>query len=318
MNIVTIGGLLVEIMRTDLDKSFNEQGELIGPFPSGDVAIFADAAARLGNNVAIIGTVGDDGFGECITKRLRDDGVDTCSIRVDADNTTGVAFVAYYSDGSRQFIYHWRFAAAGNVTYEQIEPHVLENMKCLHLSGVNLSVNHQVRDTIYRLNNEASPDVVVSFDPNIRPEVLSADEIRELCKPILQRCDVFFPSEGEAKMFTQCGSDDAGCKALAAAGKVVVLKRGVKGSVVYYGDETIVVPPFKVNEIDPTGAGDSFAAAFMTGYLKNKPLRDCAVFANAVGALSVLKKGPMEGAPHLSEVLSFLTDQGAIDVASNW
>lgn len=307
MKILTIGGLLVEIMRKELDKPFTEAADLIGPYPSGDATIFADVAARLGNKVSMVGTVGNDGFGECIVNRLREDGVDISSIKVDNKNTTGAAFVSYYSDGTRNFIYHWRYAAAGQVDFEQINPEALSNLKCLHLTGVNMSINDQMKETMYELNSKVSKETLVSFDPNIRPEVLSSDEIRELCRPVLDRCNLFFPSATEAQLFTQMETDDLGCKKLALEGKLVVLKKGEAGCVIYNNGEQIAVPSFEVDEIDPTGAGDSFAAGFVTAYLNGYTLKSCGYFANAVGALSVKKKGPMEGAPYLKEVLDFLS-----------
>jgi sugar/nucleoside kinase (ribokinase family) len=306
MEILTIGGLLAEIMRKDLDEPFTQAADLTGPYPSGDATIFADVAARLGNKVAMVGTVGNDGFGECIVNRLKEDGVDVSSIKVDPLNTTGVAFVAYFSDGSRNFIYHWRYAAAGQITYDQVNPELLKDLKCLHLTGVGMSVNDSMKETMYKLNNEVSDDTLVNFDPNIRPEVLSADEIRELCRPVLERCDIFFPSATEAQLFTQMETDELGCKKLAAEGKLVVLKNGEKGCVIYSGDQRMEVPSFEVEEIDPTGAGDSFAAGFITAYLRGYDLKSCGYYANAVGALSVTKKGPMEGAPYEEEVLEFL------------
>ena len=51
-----------------------------------------------------------------------------------------------------------------------------------------------------------------------------------------------------------------------------------------------------MTEVDPTGAGDTFCGAFLTALVEGKDLRECARFANAAGALSVLKQGPMEGA----------------------
>jgi sugar/nucleoside kinase (ribokinase family) len=122
LDILTIGGLLVEIMRKETDKPFDSVADLIGPFPSGDVGIFVDVAARMGGNAGIIGVVGDDGFGKCIMNRLKKDGVDTSMVSVCKGATTGVAFVAYFGDGSRNFIYHWRDAAAGMIDSDMITP----------------------------------------------------------------------------------------------------------------------------------------------------------------------------------------------------
>ncbi|UCG94907.1 MAG: carbohydrate kinase family protein [Candidatus Aerophobus sp.] len=66
--------------------------------------------------------------------------------------------------------------------------------------------------------------------------------------------------------------------------------------------------------MDPTGAGDCFDAGFVVGLLKGWPLEKAAQFANAVGALAVTKKGPMEGAPTLEEVNRLLKDSGACQI----
>ena len=86
----------------------------------------------------------------------------------------------------------------------------------------------------------------------------------------------------------------------------MVLKMGAKGSRIYRRDEVIETPGFAVQEVDPTGAGDSFSAAFTVGMLEGMPLAQAGRFANAVGALAVMKKGPMEGAPTRAEVEAFL------------
>lgn len=307
-DILSIGGCLVEIMRDQLDSPLDRAGSFVGPFPSGDTPIFIDVAARLKNKTAFIGVVGDDSFGKCITDRLSDDGVDISQIRKEKGHTTGTAFVAYYRDGSRQFLFHWGNSAAGMLDKDKIDLDCLKGLKWLHLTGVTLSVNEASKEAVYYLLDNIEPETKVSFDPNIRPEVLSAEEIRELCKPIIEKTNLFFPSETEAMLFTGCSSDEEGCRQLASQGKLVVLKNGKNGCVIYNDDQRLEVPSFKVDEVDPTGAGDSFAAGFITALLRGSSYYECGRFANAVGALSVLKQGPMEGAPTLAETEDFLKE----------
>src|SRR5512138_2196924 len=113
--VVSVGNLLVEIMRTRLDQPLNEPAEFAGPFPSGDCAIYVDTVARLGHSAGFIGAVGQDDFGRCLLNRFARDGVDFSCGQILPDYTTGVAFVTYFSDGNRKFIYHWRHAAAGQL-----------------------------------------------------------------------------------------------------------------------------------------------------------------------------------------------------------
>lgn len=305
-DILSIGGMLVEIMRKEIDKPFDSAADLTGPYPSGDTPIFINAAAKLGNSCSFIGVVGDDGFGKCLCDRLSQSGVDLSMVRVQPGATTGTAFVGYFSDGSRTFIYHWRHAAAGMIEESDIDPQKLKDVKWVHITGVTLSINDNCRKAAHKLLDSLSPEAKVCFDPNIRPEVLSVEEIRDLCAPVIERANVIFPSKTEAMMFTQANSDEEGCKQWAKQGKLVVLKNGEDGCRIFDGDEILDVPSYPVMEVDPTGAGDTFCAAFVTALNDEMPLYAAGRFANAAGALSVLKKGPMEGAPTRGQVLELM------------
>ncbi len=304
--VISIGNMLVEIMRTGLDQPLDRAGDFTGPYPSGDTPIYIDTVARLGHSCGFIGAVGQDSFGDCLMNRLRDDGVDTSEVRVLPDRTTGVAFVAYFSGGNRRFIYHWKDAAAGQVAPEYIDPSYLMNARWLHITGCNLAVNASARDACYRAVDLLPEGATLSFDPNIRPEILSVDEIIELCKPVLERANVFLPSSGEGRMFAGTADDEAGCRWFAERGKTVVLKQGAEGCRVFTSATEFHAPGFSVTEVDPTGAGDSFCAGFTVGMLEGMSLPDAARFANATGALAVTKQGPMEGAPWRADVDAFL------------
>ena len=305
-DVISIGNLLVEVMRVERDEPLDRPGSFVGPFPSGDTPIYVDAVARLGLSSGFIGAVGPDDFGRCLLARFERDGVDTSCVQILPDHTTGVAFVAYFGDGSRRFLYHWRHAAAGKLAPEHVPQPYLERARWLHLTGCNLAVSESARDACLRALAYLPPGARLSFDPNIRPEILSVEEIRELCAPVLRRADLFLPSAGEAMMFTGAATDEQGCRMLAAAGKLVVLKQGAAGCRIFSGEHDIVVPGFRVDEVDPTGAGDAFSAGFTVALLEGMRLAEAGRFANAVGALAVTRRGPMEGVPRRAEVLAFL------------
>ena len=107
-------------------------------------------------------------------------------------------------------------------------------------------------------------------------------------------------------MFTGTQTDDEGCREWARQGKTVVLKNGEAGSRIFMNDSVTDVPSFKVTEVDPTGAGDTFCGAFMTALLEGRSIFECGRFANAAGAMSVRRQGPMEGAPSREELEAFL------------
>jgi tagatose kinase len=309
--VISIGNMLVEVMRTGLDQPLDKSGTFAGPFPSGDTPIYIDTLARLGHTAGFIGAVGGvgganetvpDDFGRCLLDRFAQDGVDSSNVAVLPGESTGVAFVAYFSGGSRKFLYHWRHAAAGKLSPEHVHPEYFRTARWLHLTGCNLAVSESARLACYKAMDSLPGQARLSFDANIRPELLTVDQIRTLVQPAVQRADVLLPSLGEAAMLTGAPDDETGCREWAAQGKTVVLKMGPLGCRIFSGSEDITIPGFTVHEVDPTGAGDSFCAGFTVALLEGMPLRAAGRFANAVGALAVTKLGPMEGAPTRAQV----------------
>ena len=103
----TMGELLVEVMRPEENMEFHESLTFKGPYASGSSGIFIRTAARMGAEAGIISGVGKDGFGKCILDHLKADGVDVSYVLESERGSTGVAFVMYYSNGDRKFIFHW-------------------------------------------------------------------------------------------------------------------------------------------------------------------------------------------------------------------
>jgi sugar/nucleoside kinase (ribokinase family) len=321
--VISLGELLVEVMRPEVDQPLSQPGQLVGPFPSGAPAIFIDAVARLGASTGFIGVVGGDAegavdaFGTCLLDRLDEDGVDTSFVRTAPGYTTGTAFVSYRSDGSRRFVFHLPHSAAALLAPEDVDAAYIGNAQFLHITGSALSISESARQACYkavRLCKAAGGRV--SFDPNLRPELLGIGRVRSICQPVLEQCDLLLPSGSEATMLAGApeisglGEEEKveqACVALVERGiPLVALKRGKQGSSVFTPDQCIDAPPFTVSEVDPTGAGDCYGAAFVVGLLEGWELATVARFANVVGALAVTRQGPMEGAPRRSEAIRHL------------
>jgi sugar/nucleoside kinase (ribokinase family) len=305
VEIIAIGEALVEVMRTRVDDPLDTASEFVGPFPSGAPAIFADQAARLG----FIGAVGDDDFGTCLLDRLDADGLDATYCPRIPDRATGVAFVTYFSDGSRRFLYHIAHAAAGQMP--GLAADYFAGVKFLHICGSSLSVSERMRSSCYTaVELTTAAGGRVSFDPNLRPELLGGeDALRRICAPVVEAAHVVLPSGSEAELLTGVkGAQDA-CRALLDKGpKVVALKRGAEGCTIITADGKLDAPAFAVDAVDPTGAGDCFDAGFVVGLLEGLPLDQVGRLANACGALGATRKGPMEGAFTRSAVEAFATE----------
>jgi len=306
--ILTIGEILVEIMRKTRDMPFDVPAEFVGPFPSGAPAIFADAVARLGYPSAIIGAVGNDDFGAMVLNRLRHDHVDVSHIKVLENYLTGIAFVSYFSDGSRRFIFHLKQSAASKISVKDIDDDYVAGFRHLHIMGSALSVGRDVREACYRTVEIAyNNGLSISLDPNLRPELLPPHKIREICKPVIDRADFILPSIEEIKVLTGDENIDSACLRMLDMGvDVIAAKMGSSGSTIYANGKKKHIPPFKVKEIDPTGAGDTYDAAFIVGLLRGWNIEKAGYYANAAGALAVTKFGPMEGCPTHKEILELI------------
>ena len=151
--IVIMGDLLVEIMRVEEDVQLYETGKYFrGPFPSGAPGIFISTVARLGHSAAIISGVGNDDFGKNIMDRL---------------NEVGVAFVTYFKNGNRKFIFHIDHTPAVAAKAPE-ETEDFNDTKYFHVMGCSLMASVEFRKeivkTMYMLKERGAK---VSFDPNI-------------------------------------------------------------------------------------------------------------------------------------------------------
>ena len=309
---ISLGELVVEFFRKEMDIPFYQVGDIVGPFPSGAPAIFIDTFAKLGGKCGFIGTIGRDDFGQCIIKRLKQDGVDTRFVVELEGISTGAAFTAYFSGGKRQFVYYMINEAPGRFAPEHIDEEYIKKSRWLHISGNVLAFSTSAREAILKAVNIAyKHDVPISLDPNMRLEIMKKEEIENLLGPVLEKTTIFLPSEGEVSCITGLSNDEDGINEVLKKGvKVVARKEGADGCTIYTKGEKLHVGAFDdVTVVDPTGCGDSFAAAFVYGYLKEWDLNRIGIFANAVGSITATQKGAMEGVKSLNEVEWFLTER---------
>jgi len=309
--IAVIGEVLVEIMADTLGEGFAEPQPLTGPFPSGAPAIFADQAARLGQPVGILSAVGDDDFGRVNLERLARDGVDISAVHIDPDRPTGSAFVRYRPDGSRDFVFNIRHSACGHAASGPAADGLLGSADHLHVMGSSLSGAGFIAINVEAARRMKARGGTVSFDPNLRKEMLSAPGMADAMRRILEMCDLFLPSGAELTLLTGA-KDDAGAIAELLRGGVtaVVHKNGADGARHHDARGSVSVAAFPVEEVDPTGAGDCFGGAFTALWLRGTPPEEALALAAAAGALAVTRRGPMEGVSDLATLERFVRVDG--------
>ena len=295
MSLLVVGEVLAEFLRPRRDSPLHETAEMIGPFPSGAPAIFASATARLGVPTELCAVVGDDPFGRLIRDRLEQDGVDVGGVLIHPKRATAVAFVAYASTGERNFVFYVSEAAAARLRPDDLGGRP-EQAEWLHISGSSLALGSSLArtavDAVRRVKRAGGR---VSVDPNLRAEATSRGVMASI-RSVVRQADVLFPSDGELDAL---GLDEA---ELLGGGAVVCTTLAAKGARVRYRELDVQVPAPSANEVDPTGAGDIFAAGFVAATLRGAAPVEAATLGCAIAARSVGTLGSMESSIDALEV----------------
>ncbi len=309
--IVVAGEILVEIMADTVGDGFRGPIPLTGPYPSGAPAIFIDQVARMGQPCGIVSMVGNDDFGRLNVARLKEDGVDVSAIGVDPDRPTGSAFVRYRADGSRDFVFNIRHSACGRLPDSAAVQALLDSADHLHVMGSSLSSPAIIAFNIDAARAVKAKGGTVSFDPNLRKEILASPGVAEAMRAILSATDLFLPSGEEILLLTEATDAGGAVSELLSRGvRAVVHKQGAAGVRYHDAAGPRFVPAFTVDEVDPTGAGDCFGGAFTALWLRGEDIDRALILASAAGALAVTRRGPMEGAATLDTLIAFAASHG--------
>lgn len=294
-DIITIGEILVEVLAKEVGQELCKPGVLLGPYPSGAPAICIDQAGRMGVKAAIIAKVGKDDFGKLNLQRLSEDGVDVSKVVETTENSTGVAFNTYFPDGERKFLFHFTHAACGELCADDVNPEDICSSRYLHIMGCSITGSPTMGEAIMQAVRLAKQNnVKISFDPNIRPELLKG-KIMDYYTEIMEASDVLLTGKSELKILFGEEWETAVRKLLAQKDRIVVVKDGSRGTRFYNRSEAFTVATYPATEVDPTGAGDCFDATFLSMVCLGSDYRTAVHYANAAGAHAVGKAGPMEG-----------------------
>lgn len=313
ITICSMGELLVEFLSRNPQQKFTQPGEFIGPFPSGAPAIFAAQVAKLSHRAILFGCVGNDDFGRLNIERLRHEGVITDGIHVMNNAVTGTAFVSYQNPQERDFVFNIPNSACGLFTAEHIDKELLRQCRHLHIMGSSLFSFRMIDAMRKAISVVKSAGGTVSFDPNIRKEMLNIPEMEQALDYLIEYTDIFLPSESELPYFARhknLSEEQIVSDLLHGGVKHVAIKRARRGASYYQLLNGTLhaqhVAGYAVDTVDPTGAGDCFGATFVTLFLSGFPAEKALQYANASGALAVMRQGPMEGISSLADIEGFL------------
>ena len=259
--------------------------------------IFACGAARLGLKVAFIGVVGDDVFGYFMLRALEGCKIDISNVIIDKTQKTGLSVNLIRGNDRAVLTY---LGAINALRAEQISIDLIKKTRHLHMASYFLQSS--LRPGIKGLFKIAKKlGVSTSLDTNWDPagQWIGVSEILDVV-------DILFPNKAEVKALSGDENVKTAVKILGKKVDIIAVKLGADGAIAQKGAETMLVPAFPVEVIDTIGAGDSFDAGFIYGYLRNWPLERSLKLAVACGSLSTTGHGGTETQPTLEEALQLV------------
>jgi ribokinase len=283
--------------------------------PGGSAANTVYALAKLGMATAYVGAVGDDAEGRALVADLTEVGVDTSLVALKHGVSSGL--VRAIADATHRSLYVYP-GANDLLHWRDVRLSFLSRVKFVHLTSF---VNPKQLDLQVWAVRRIPAAVKISFAPG----TLYAQRGIAALRPILERTAVLFANKAEAGTLTRRKDVRAAAEVLLRLGCGIVVitlgagvelpsaerraPRGKKWTVraacfVTDGRVEEILPPIARGRsaVDSVGAGDAFAAGFLFGLLKDRPLRECARLGQLVANCSLRAPGAREALPSLREL----------------
>lgn len=269
-------------------------------FVGGGAALFTLGIAKLGLKPVFQGSVGRDMYGEYIRNLFQQLGVDDSLLLESDTQKTGIS-ISFTTEKDRCFL-TYRGTNEG-ISLKHMDLDNLSGAKHVHVTGYEGATNHaEYLDMLTKIH--AMGDVTVSFDVGWDMTGVWYEGIFDL----LPMIDVLFMNETECQHYTRCNDIEEGARKLAEKAGMAVIKLGKTGAMAIKDGKKFFAPSYKVQAVDTTGAGDSFNAGFVYGFLQGLPMEECLKCGNSCGALSVTRLGGNTGFPFRAELEKWIAD----------
>ena len=258
----------------------------------GSAANFASQSARLGVKTMLVSCVGDDTYGQLAMKEIAKTGIDTSCLLVLEKQQTGIFVYTHDAKGERIVV-----VEPGANRF--LEKRVFEEDKLLDAQVVHVAGSFpMLMDRVVEVTT--SHGMVLSLDPGRAGMELDYDKV-------LKHTDLLFLTQKELKDYFKINPSESSLRTFAKTFPgIVVLKMGKKGAIATDGFEYCTSEVFEVPVVDTLGAGDSFAAGFITAWMRSERIEQALNVANAVAALTITKAGAQNGQPTLDEAAKLL------------
>ena len=315
MDVVALGELLIDFTCVSTDS---EGYPTMAAHPGGAPANFLAALASFGAKAALIGKVGNDTFGKCLTATLQEKKICTRGLIASDDVFTTLAFVTLDESGNREFAFGRKPGADTCLTFEEVDLKLIDEAKVFHFGTLSLT-DEPARTATYRAVDYAkAAGKLITYDPNLRkPLWKDLEEAKKQLLWGLEKADVVKISDEEVEflfglgvvegadyilknfpvklVFVTCGADGCYFKNAVASGKEPSLS-GIK-------------------VVDTTGAGDIFGGSVVwkllqlgadPGSLTQAQLSEAVRFACTAAGISTTRPGGISSIPTYDEVMARL------------
>ena len=265
--------------------------------PGGKGANQAVAAAKLGAEVVFITKLGKDVFASELLENFKSVNINTQHIEQLNGVPSGIAVIAIDDKGQNMIIVVP--GANGKLAPVDVDK-AQSDIANAAVVVAQLEVPIETVEQAAKIANQ-----------NNIPFILDPAPAKPLSDELLSRVDILTPNETEAEALTGIKvtdekSADMAADALLAKGvKTVIVTLGEKGLLLATQDSKEMIPNHKVNAVDSTAAGDAFTGSLAYGLARGNSIKDAAVYANAVAAVSVTRYGAQPSMPTLKEVQEF-------------
>ncbi len=292
-DVLTFGDLCVDLIISgeDVTPRFGQVEKLVGDYTlemGGSCSIFACQAARLGLRTAILGRVGDDSFGRLIVRRLEECGVDTRYVVIDPQVKTGLGIALCQANDRAILTY---IGTINVLQPEDVTDDLLSAARHLHHGSYYLHTGllPGIPDIFWRAQKLGlSTSLDTNWDPQERWDANLAE--------VLPNTDILMPNEQEALLISHHRELEKAISRFHEQGvRLVTVKLGADGALVDDGQASLQRKVAPVSGGDSIGAGDSFDAGFLAGWLRGLPLERCLELACACGSSVAAKVGGLAG-----------------------
>ena len=266
--------------------------------PGGKGANQACGASRLGADVAMVGRVGDDAFGEALIHNLNKTKVNTSLITRDADAATGIALIVVDDSGQNSIVIS--SGANGRVSDEDVD----RGEDLIRSTDVLLLQLEIPLNAVFRAAELARLHGAIT--------VLNPAPAQPLPTELLPLIDVLIPNETEAAILSGCESNTdeeirQAATALRKSGvKTIIMTMGSRGALLITENVFSHFPTFPIDPVDTTAAGDAFVASFSVALAEGRSLQEAVRYGNAAGALACTKLGAQPSLPNRSALKNML------------